>query len=207
MATEVELKLQILETNEADALKQLERVLGVTGFKPTELRNIYFDTPDFSLNSKRIALRIRYQQNHFIQTLKTKGTSVNGLHQRGEWEWGVDAPELDVVLLNNCEAWPASIDTSLLIPVFETNFTRHQLEFTWTDSVGKVARIELAVDAGAILVANQSESISEIELELLTGESSTLLELGQYLFDSMPVKYADVSKAERGYRLFESSLI
>ena len=35
------------------------------------------------------------KQGRFIQTLKTRGQSRNGLSQRGEWEWPLEADQLD----------------------------------------------------------------------------------------------------------------
>jgi len=209
LATEIEIKLHILESNETDILRQLERILGVSGFKCHDLRNLYFDTPDFQLNAERIALRIRHKSGCYIQTLKTKGCSVAGLHQRGEWEWALESPELNIRHLNESAAWPSSIDPRQLMPVFETNFTRHQIEIEWQGSDKQRATIELAVDLGVVTAKknnadNQSEAINEIELELLSGKPDTLIELGQYLLGRLPVTLDDVSKAERGYRLLNA---
>jgi inorganic triphosphatase YgiF len=64
-----------------------------------ELRNIYFDTPDFILNRQRMALRVRQKGSRFIQTLKTQGEFIDGGHRRMEWEWPLATAELDLSLL------------------------------------------------------------------------------------------------------------
>ena len=85
MANEIELKLKVIE--KGDITKKLQDIFPGISLEPKELINIYFDTRDFKLNQERIALRIRNKGGQYIQTLKTKGVSVNGLRQRGEWEW------------------------------------------------------------------------------------------------------------------------
>jgi inorganic triphosphatase YgiF len=230
VATEIELKLRFIDEYYKDPLAKIKDCLQVQGldheFTAYKLKNSYFDTPDWQLNKQKIALRVREKAGVYIQTLKTKGQSVNGLSQRGEWEWdlglGLEEPVLDTQQLGQCKAWPESVDMSLLAAVFETNFTRHQLEFNWQG-----ARIELAVDLGEILSRGRLEKINEIELELRPGESGTfsasvlsdncqlsdssqvsngsqLRSFGDYLQEHLPLEPFDVSKAERGYGLFKN---
>ena len=135
--------------------------------------------------------------------MKTKGVAEDGLHRRGEWEWPVTKPELEIALLQSCDAWPASIDSRCLVPVFETNFSRDQLLFDWQG-----ATLELALDHGNITsagVTDKVDLIHELEIELKAGEPSVLVALGQQLSQLLPVEYDNVSKAERGYRLFKTA--
>lgn len=197
MSQEIELKLvftQVLALE--DVISGLKQVLPVPGFEQQPLRNIYFDTVDRRLNQARIALRIREKHGCFIQTLKTKGAAVEGLHQRGEWEWSLVRPVLDVDILRQHENWPDDIDPSALQPVFETNFMRHAAELEFMSS-----RIELAIDIGEIIAGDRREDLQELELELLSGSVSAVLELGQKLKQCLPLESSDISKAERGYRL------
>lgn len=197
MSQEIELKLvftQVLALE--DVVGRLRQVLPVPGLEPQPLRNIYFDTADRQLNKAKIALRIREKNGSFIQTLKTKGAAVEGLHQRGEWEWSLARPVLDVDVLRQHENWPGDIDPSALQPVFETNFMRHAAELEFMGS-----RIELAIDIGEIIAGGRSEVLQELELELLSGAVSGVLELGQKLKQCLPLESSDISKAERGYRL------
>ena len=100
-----------------------------------ELRNIYFDTPDFALNWQRMALRVRQKGSRFIQTLKTQGEFIDGGHRRMEWEWPLATAELDLSLL---AATPLSgqADLNQLQPAFETNFERQVLMITEFGSGG-----------------------------------------------------------------------
>ena len=200
LATEIELKLQVLD-EKVNVVEKLKAFLAENGgecqFQQNELVNIYFDTPDWDLNANKMALRIRHKHGKYIQTLKTKGQSIQGLSQRGEWEWRVPDHKLDQGVLKNCEAWPKSIDLDSLVAVFETNFTRHHVEFTWQGS-----EIELAFDLGSILSQGKVEKIREIELELKVGKANDLHLLAEGLQRYLPLAPSDISKAERGYRLF-----
>lgn len=195
MANEIELKLKVIE--KGDITKKLQDIFPGISLEPKELINIYFDTRDFKLNQERIALRIRNKGGQYIQTLKTKGVSVNGLHQRGEWEWPLANNQLSEEELNACEAWPVNIEVNALEPVFETNFTRYQATFYW-----KRAEVELALDQGKVLSNGQSEVINEIEIELISGKADALTEMGKLIQSHLSVEQSDISKAERGYRLY-----
>jgi inorganic triphosphatase YgiF len=200
LATEIELKLSIVGEHDKDALKQVKNCLIALGvdqaFHNNELKNAYYDSPDLQLNKAKIALRIRKKGDRYIQTLKTKGQSVNGLSKRGEWEWDLTKAELNLEHLSQCEAWPKSIDVANLNKAFETNFTRHQIEFTW-----KGATIELALDQGEIISHGNQASINELELELMSGNESCLHLLCGELHKFMMLEPSDISKAERGYHL------
>lgn len=197
MGQEIELKLVFKQALALeDVVAGLRKILPVPELDRLPLRNIYFDTEDWRLNQARIALRIRGRNGQFIQTLKTKGAAVDGLHQRIEWDWPVACPELDLDVLRQHEQWPSTIDSSLLRPVFETNFMRHAAEVEFMSS-----RIELAIDIGEIIAGDRRVVLQELELELRSGEISDVLELGRKLKQCLPLESSDISKAEQGYRL------
>ncbi len=198
MAIEIEMKLAVKDDVTGEAVESvLSDLLGGETWQETPLRNVYFDTSDLVLNKARIALRIRHKGGRYIQTLKTKGESINGLHRRGEWEWDVPSGALDRELLSSCDAWPDSVDVEALKPVFETNFVRLVSKLDWHQS-----EIELAYDVGKVVAGDMQVPIREIELELVSGPESGLLTLAQWLQEKLELKADDVSKAERGYRLF-----
>ncbi|TNC82375.1 MAG: hypothetical protein C9356_05000 [Oleiphilus sp.] len=203
MAQEIELKLKISQGEKRDLVAELLPLIHVQSFWCTELKNQYFDSPDLLLHQRKVALRIREKDGRYIQTLKTQGTVVDGLHQRGEWEWELAEAQLDETLLRCCDAWPDDVDIASLSAVFQTNFERKFARFPWQGS-----EIELALDQGTIEVAGKSEntrlheSIYEIELELVSGEPSAVLELGRVLQSELELEVYDRSKAERGYRLY-----
>jgi len=198
MAIEIEMKLAVKDGVTDEAVESvLSDLLGGETWQETPLRNVYFDTSDLVLNKARIALRIRHKNGRYIQTLKTKGESINGLHRRGEWEWDLIEDALDLKLLKACDTWPHSVDVKTLKPIFETNFVRLVSKLHWQKS-----EIELAYDLGSVIVGNAQAPIREIELEFLSGQESDLLSLAQCLQEKLELKADDVSKAERGYQLF-----
>jgi inorganic triphosphatase YgiF len=203
MATETELKLLL----EPAAMQQLSRhpLLGAAG-EPVEQRlyNTYYDTPALDLAAAQVALRVRRQGERFIQTLKTRGQSIDGLHQRGEWEWALDDATPDPARLAG-DIWPAALPPATgltLLPVFTTDFTRR---LWWLTFEG--AEIEVALDLGEVVCdcadgRHLTDPISELELELKSGPAEALFELARQLGEQIALQPGDISKAQRGYRLF-----
>ncbi len=165
-----------------------------------ELYNQYYDTPERALATSQVALRLRRDGEQYIQTLKTRGQSVAGLSVRGEWDWYLQQPQLDLSKLDD-SCWPAALadlDKASLQGVFTTDFTREKADIGW-DGV----RIEAALDHGKVLAGGQEEELCELELELREGTPADLLALACQLAADLPLMPCDISKAERGYRLFD----
>lgn len=208
MPIETELKLKVGAGERRDLVKELLALLPVQCFSRVAMVNIYFDTAELDLNRNKVALRIRQKQGRFIQTLKTQGQVVDGLHQRGEWEWELENAQLDEHCLKACSAWPSHIDVTSLRPLFQSNFERRFALLEWAG-----AEVELALDSGAITVQGEcknkvlSEPIHEVEVELVSGASSGVLELGRVLQSELGLEVYDQSKAERGYRLYRASTL
>jgi inorganic triphosphatase YgiF len=175
------------------------------GWQRHELLNQYFDTADRDLAQARVALRIRRDGDQFIQTLKSRGQSVAGLSERNEWDWYLEKPKLDPKKLTD-DCWPASLadlDKKQLKPLFTTDFVREKAEIAWGRGKARVV-IEAALDLGHVVAGKQKEEICELELELRQGEPAALLELAAELAADLPLMPCDISKAERGYRLFDA---
>lgn len=202
MSVETELKLSLQES----FLSQLkthpfwEKFAAGTK-KSFHLGNIYYDTPDMSLNQARVALRIREKNGQFFQTLKTKGESVNGLTRRGEWEWPIGINQLDLAGLE--KVWPEVMDGEPprdLQPLFATDFDRT----TWQVSF-EGTTIEAAVDYGYVKSGEAKSLICELELELLSGKESALQKIADILGQDIQLTTSDKSKAERGFELLAQS--
>jgi inorganic triphosphatase YgiF len=197
LPVELELKLKIDGSFQKDIARELESVLGVSGFEQADLTNTYYDTPSLDLHKSLVALRIREQGSLYIQTLKTKGNSINGLHQRIEWEWRIDRCALDLELLSRCSAWPLQVDVNTLAPIFNTNFLRKKADLKWG-----AANIELVIDKGVVNSNGKTLEIHEIELELKSGDKDCLIELGNKIQSSFPVRPSNTSKAQSGYQFY-----
>ena len=199
MAAELELKMEIAPQASSDFIK----LMSAKGWEPASsqlLANCYYDTPQQALKQARIALRVRRVGNQWIQTLKTAGqVDANGISTRGEWEWELPTSQLNTELARG--QLPAQIDVAKLKPLFTTDFKRT----AWLiDYQG--ALIEVALDQGEIFAAPKRAPISEVELELKSGETRGLLALAELLKSEIELKVSTVSKAERAQRLLEGNV-
>ncbi|QQD22567.1 CYTH domain-containing protein [Oceanospirillaceae bacterium ASx5O] len=197
MPTETEIKCR-LQPQQVAALATLLDTLAQPQGHST-LKNRYFDTPQNALANARAALRIRDNNGQCEQTLKTRGTSVAGLQQRGEWNWPLTGAALDLTLLQQDEVtahWPAGVQASELAEIFATDFNRQR--WLWQQDN---AQVEIVIDTGTVSTGKKSVPLCELELELQQGDAAVLWQLLQQLSEQVPLWLSDVSKAERGYRL------
>ncbi|MCL6269235.1 CYTH domain-containing protein [Sansalvadorimonas sp. 2012CJ34-2] len=195
MSSEVELKLLLTPEDHQSVL--VTPCLAGKEVDIQHLDNTYFDTPGFDLMKNRAALRIRKKGDRYIQTLKTLGTSVDGLSRRGEWEWNLGEPVINEQELE--KVWPENLQgiySDSLRPVFQTDFERRVINLEWQG-----ASIELALDDGWIITDSGRQRISELELELKSGPEAALHDLARVLGEGVDLTPCDISKAERGYQL------
>ncbi|WQG59646.1 CYTH domain-containing protein [Pseudomonas sp. RTB3] len=207
MQKETEIKLRVSrETLAALRDHPLLKKRNKSGWERLELFNQYFDTPERDLANAKVALRLRRDGDAIIQTLKTRGQSVAGLSERNEYNWDLPKAKLDLKKLDG-ECWPeelAELDKKTIKPAFTTDFVRERAEIAWGRGKAKVV-IEAALDLGRVVAGKQEEEICELELELREGDPSALLELAAELAATLPLMPCDISKAERGYRLFDAN--
>lgn len=207
MQKETEIKLRVSrETLAALREHPLLKKRNKSGWERLELFNQYFDTPERDLATAKVALRIRRDGDAIIQTLKTRGQSIAGLSERNEYNWDLAKAKLDLKKLDG-ECWPeqlAELDKKTIKPLFTTDFVRERAEIAWGRGKTKVV-IEAALDLGNVIVGKQKEEICELELELREGEPAALLELAAELAATLALMPCDISKAERGYRLFDAN--
>ncbi|MGE6793693.1 inorganic triphosphatase [Pseudomonas guineae] len=207
MNKETEIKLRVSRATLA-ALRDhpLLKKRNKSGWEQRELFNQYFDTPARDLAAAKVALRVRRDGEQFIQTLKTRGQSVAGLSERNEWDWNLAKAKLDLKKLDD-SCWPAALaelDKKQLAPIFTTDFIREKAEIAWGRGKARVV-IEAALDLGKVIAGEGEEEICELELELRQGDPDALLELAAELAADLALMPCDISKAERGYRLFDAN--
>ena len=208
MSNEIELKFQI---NQSD-IEQLQNYLNQwvccdeAEFSSQQhlvnqlnLTNTYYDTEDHFLRLNGCGLRIRTteteQSKCFEITLKSKGNSVGGLHERIEINQPLPNDKLDLSVLPK-EALPNGF--TQLRPLFTTNFKRQ----TWLISFAN-SEIEVALDLGQITSNGQSMPIQEVELEIKQGNKQDLLNFAIEL-SRFNLHLFSQSKASRGYRLLDN---
>src|SRR5690606_26365891 len=163
------------------------------------LQNTYYDTPNQDLRAQGIALRIRKQGRLRLQTVKCAGIVSGGLSSRPEWETpyggrfdfsAVDAAEVrhQLETLAHLPGYRATLDT---------DFSRHVWHWRPEDGTD----IEIVIERGRIVAGGREEAICEIDLELVSGDPTRLLDLVAHLGTLAPLFPAPLSKATRGSRL------
>jgi len=197
MTVENELKLRIAPESMGRLKRHpLLKSLAATRAATHKLHNVYFDTPDLHLHNHAMALRLRSIGRNWLQTLKGGGGVEAGLHSRNEWETSVTGEALDFFALQAIGGkLPPGVQKKLQ-PVFVTDFTRNARQLNFEG-----AAIELCMDSGEIRAGTRSRPISELELELKSGEPQQLFNLAAALLDIVPLEVEHTSKAEYGYRL------
>ncbi|MCD9495676.1 CYTH domain-containing protein [Photobacterium carnosum] len=199
METEIELKFFVLPEFSTQLVDKISAAK-ILQQSRRELGNVYFDTPDQVLRQHDIGLRIRRFDDVFVQTLKTAGRVVAGLHQRPEYNVEVNSTKPSLAL-HPVDAWPHDFDVvavqQQIQPLFSTDFTRQQ----WLVAMPDGSQIELAFDHGEVSVDDKRSPICEVELELKSGQTDALFTLARELCVDGGMRLGNLSKAARGYRL------
>ena len=204
MAKEIELKLRLSRSHSP-------RLIGhplLSGVTPQKYRllNTYYDTPDFDLRRRGVAVRLRRKGwALWLMTVKCGASGAGGLAQRSEWEAVTQPGVFDFSIVTDPELREfLQARQALLQAVFTTDFTR----CAWTLSHGG-AHIEIELDRGTISgggQAPQREPLCELELELLDGPSpDPLFDLAIALAGDLQLHPEIASKAERGYALADGA--
>lgn len=195
--TETELKFQVPPERRV----ALQRAVATTTATTTRLQAVYADTADRRLAAAGLALRLRQEGRHWVQTLKGRG---DGLMQRLEHELPLPAqagiPTLDARRHAGTPVGSRLLallaDGTALQPIYRTDIRR----------LHRVVRhggalIELAYDRGHILAGTQKARVDEIEFELVRGPRAALLSLAARWAQQHGLWWDVRTKSERGYRL------
>lgn len=200
MQNEIEIKLFVSGSIE-ETLKNLSEKQDVKLINQKfDLENIYFDTPDKKLRDWDMGLRVRVNDSHIEQTVKTAGQVIGGLHQRPEYNVDIETKNPQLSLFPQ-QIWPTATDIEQLqqdiTPLFTTNFSRCGYMMVYPD--GGV--VEMVRDQGKIISNGEHVAINEVELELVKGKPELIFDLAAALSNSCPLRFGVESKAARGYML------
>jgi triphosphatase len=193
--SEVELKFEL--PAEAHAAFRRLATLAEGEARTERLHAMYFDTPDFELRSRAMALRLRRERRRWVQCLKAGSSGAGGLHAREEWEFERQQPSLDVSLLADTPFARSPELGGRLGEIFQVDVRRT----TWELEVSPGNRVEVALDRGEVSRADEHSPISEVEIESVAGDPMAVFDLADRLVDAAPLRPSALTKAQRGYRL------
>ncbi len=171
-----------------------EQLLGL-GAKEQRLRARYFDTPDRRLARAGVALRLRLEGEHWIQTAKAPGPDELS---RIELNHPRPHPELDLTVYQGTAIEKALKGLSHSLGLrYETDVLRLKLVHQVDDPVHP-GTLELAFDVGQIRAGDLTLDLCELEFELLSGTAGTIFHEGRAWMQAHGLVLDLRSKAERG---------
>jgi inorganic triphosphatase YgiF len=208
--TEIEIKLACGAQHAKALLKHPVISHGTveTGHSREKLLNLYFDTEEYELRRRKIALRLRRYGRHWLQTLKASGDRKNGVAMRREWEMPVAGPALELDKFHDTpltEVLAAIGKRERLQPIFRVEFMREAWLLKPFPRFAPDFTAEVAFDHGKIMSNSKTERISEIELELKSGHVRELEYLAHVLMRDLKIKEEPRSKARRGYAMLQAA--
>lgn len=201
--TEIELKL-LLSKEDLERLLTLDFMVQAVREGSRKVRHLvstYYDTQELTLKEHGIAYRVRDKgDGSFEATVKTQKQSAGGLSER--LELNLPLAEAQPVL-DGFAALGLGFELSVLAPGgVQALFTVDVQRITYIlDYAGAVC--ELAIDKGAIRCGEKSDSIDEVEIELLEGEVQALLELKERIAAAVTLRAEERSKFARGLVLLQ----
>src|ERR1700722_12327022 len=200
LMTEIELKLAVTQDDFAKVKTALiARGAGRPG-SSAALSSTYYDTSGLTLKDQDLTLRVRKTGQRFVQTVEAQDPGGVNL-ARGEWEDTIAGERPDLEAPASRRRLPRSLGRDELRALFTTEMRRAVIMLEPRPST----LIEAALDDGEIRTSDGSaaEPISELELELKSGDPAVLFDVALRLLEIAPLRLEMRSKSERGYRLVD----
>ncbi|AGA69137.1 hypothetical protein Desdi_1648 [Desulfitobacterium dichloroeliminans LMG P-21439] len=197
---EIELKLKLHDPQLMESILKDSLILKLSQDSMTLVKEnvtTYYDTSDYRLLHNQVCYRIRNSAGEYTATIKGFGSSQGGLSIRKEWNRKLsdNNATLDSFMdLDIGQVLKSRIGDSDLLPIFTTRFKRTSLDLICED--GSI--IELALDFGEIEAEGKKDPISELELELKSGQMENVLKLGDVLRERYLLIPEEQSKYQRG---------
>ncbi|MGN0659988.1 MAG: inorganic triphosphatase [Emergencia sp.] len=205
---EIELKYLIDNESVIDRIFEdpyLEKIKDRKTEEEIEMHAVYFDTEDRRLYREGIAFRVRKEGSKVVATLKWNGSSEDGMHKREEINVPVSDEEKlhtpDIRIFDQsemCEVLTRVVGQRQLMPLMDIYFRRRQVRVDTGRSI-----CELSVDRGKIVCCGKTAPISELEIELYSGEEEDMKALGDKVCEKYHLKAEDTSKYKRGLDLMK----
>ncbi|ENX36346.1 hypothetical protein F889_00508 [Acinetobacter colistiniresistens] len=193
---EIELKFQLPESKKKSVLQLLNKQKA----QKIHLQAKYYDTADRLLAKNYVAIRLRQEGEHWVQTFKA--ASKNHLQRIEEDIYlgkCTKEPELDLSLYKHNQTVQTVLRDVLgeqpaeLQLQFQTDVQRtfHVFEFAGS-------HIEVCLDDGEIRTPTDQAKICEVEFELKQGSAQSLIDFAKTWVDKYQLWLDVRSKAEQG---------
>ena len=204
---EIEMKYAVPGKEIADAIWNDSDVNEMSDFSSAEsviMKAVYFDTENGDLKKNHFSVRIRMEGERRFATLKWGGSAgKNGLHQRNEVNIPVSDDsyfiQFDPTIFLVCEEGQHLldiIDNKPLVNLLEMRFIRRRKRIAFKNSV-----MELSLDNGSIITDEGDIPISEMEIELFSGQQEAIEALGDILAEKYNLQPKLSSKYSDGLAL------
>lgn len=202
--TEIELKL-LLSKEDLEKMLALDFMVQAIRQGSRKVRHLvstYYDTQDMAFKNHGIAYRVRDKgDGTFEATVKTSKRHTGALSERLELNLPLAENKPELQGFKNLglgfelsELAPAGVRALFSVDVERITYI--------LDYLG--ASAELAIDKGAIYCGSKSDRIDEVEIELLDGDVSVLLELKERLSQKVTLRAEERSKFARGLALLQA---
>ena len=208
---EIELKFLVPESR----LKGLLRQAQVKSSEVTQLAAHYYDTPDQQLAQAGIGLRIRKENDAWVQTIKAGGDGIaarlehNAVLNNEQVQAMLDSNTLmpDLSIYKNTSVAPALAKFKLkklakkIVRLYVTDVERTTRLLVDDSDDESNNHIEMAYDYGEIIHGNDETyrtPIQEIEFELISGDIDFLFTTAKTWCKRYKLCLSTVTKAERG---------
>jgi inorganic triphosphatase YgiF len=189
-----------------DSLKRAQAsqiVAAVSVPRTVSVRSTYFDTASGDLLKNGIVLGI-HRKGRAKPILGVKAAQADqSPFARTDVEVHAPDGQPDLTLFDEATAneLSALVGDRPLAAQFETTIKRRTILVERGQS-----QIEVAFDSGVIAVADQNVPLTEIELELKSGDEPALYDLAISLADELPLRLDFVSKGERGFQAMSPAI-
>ena len=203
---EIELKYHIESREIADSIFESDEIKSITDPNSDEsiaMKAAYFDTEDRRLSRELMAFRVRKEGSKIVGTLKWNGQGENGLYEREELnvpvldESKMETPDIEIFAETQMyEELKAIIGKRELAKLIEVEVIRRQARI----DTGK-AICEISYDEGKVFAEDKEAPISELEIELYSGDKEDLERIGEELAKKFNLEPETRSKFKQGMDL------
>jgi triphosphatase len=207
---EIEMKYGIGDKEIANGIWEDEYLLSIEEKDSREkiyMKASYFDTDDYILSKNDIAFRVRMEGSRIVASLKWNGESEEGLHTREEINVPVNdetcfiMPKPEIFIESDIgRKMIELVQGKPLHSLLETRFLRSRMRVDTGKSI-----CEVAIDEGEIVTDFGNLPISELEIELFSGDKEDVQHIGKTLADKYHLTAEDQSKYARGLKLLHDA--